>query len=99
MSISEIFASKGELYFRKVEHLYLKELLNIQSDVIIALGGGTPCYANNMELISQSDNSTSIHVWSCQKIVEEYYIVKCRTKKNVYSLGRHFAIRKIMYQK
>ena len=41
MSISEIFTLKGELYFRKVEHLYLKELLNIQSDVVISLGGGT----------------------------------------------------------
>ena len=60
MRISQIFATKGELYFRKVEHKYLKDLLNIQSDVVISLGGGTPCYSNNMELIAQSDNAISI---------------------------------------
>ena len=60
LRISEIFATKGELYFRKVEHKYLKDLLNIQSDVVISLGGGTPCYSNNMELIAQSDNAISI---------------------------------------
>lgn len=60
MSISEIFSSKGEIYFRKLEHSYLKKLLNTQSDVVISLGGGTPCYANNMKLIAQSNNAKSI---------------------------------------
>ena len=27
MSISEIFSEKGEIYFRKIEHKYLKEIL------------------------------------------------------------------------
>ena len=27
-SIGEIFKSKGEIYFRKIEHQYLKEILN-----------------------------------------------------------------------
>jgi shikimate kinase len=54
ISISEIFELKGEIYFRKKEHEYLKELLNIQNNCIISLGGGTPCYGNNMELIKNS---------------------------------------------
>lgn len=60
MSISDVFSEKGEIYFRKIEHQYLKEILENFSDFILSLGGGTPCYANNMELIKQS-NTTSIY--------------------------------------
>ena len=50
-SISEIFKQKGEIYFRKIESIYLKELLNDRNSFILALGGGTPCYGTNMENI------------------------------------------------
>ena len=53
-SISEIFKIKGEIYFRRIEHLYLKEILDAKDDFVLSLGGGTPCYANNMELIQHS---------------------------------------------
>ena len=49
--ISEIFAQKGEIYFRKQELAYLKELLSSPSPMVIALGGGTPCYGKAMELV------------------------------------------------
>ena len=54
LSISEIFETKGEIYFRKKESEYLKELLNKNENFIISLGGGTPCYANNMGFIEKS---------------------------------------------
>lgn len=50
-SITEIFSSKGEIYFRLQESKYLKEILDLDKDIVLALGGGTPCYGNNMELI------------------------------------------------
>lgn len=56
MSISAIFEARGEIYFRKKESQYLTELL--QSDIdkhIIALGGGTPCYGNAMQLLQEAD--------------------------------------------
>ena len=52
-SIKEIFDTNGEIYFRIQESKYLKELLDSSNDDFIALGGGTPCYANNMELIKK----------------------------------------------
>ena len=55
MSISEIFKLKGEIYFRRIENTYLKEILNSKEDFVLSLGGGTPCYANNMELIINSE--------------------------------------------
>lgn len=109
MSISEIFTLKGELYFRKVEHLYLKELLNIQSDVIIALGGGTPCYANNMELISQSDNATSIFLDTNLDVLTERLfnqkenrplIKKINSKENLKTfIAKHLFERRDFYNK
>ena len=60
-SVSEIFSQNGEIYFRKKEHEYLREVLENQQDYILSLGGGTPCYANNIELILNK-NSISIYL-------------------------------------
>ena len=62
MTINTIFKEKGEIYFRRMEHAYLKELLNSEASFVLSLGGGTPCYANNMELILNSTATTSIYL-------------------------------------
>jgi shikimate kinase len=51
-SVPEIFNIKGEIYFRKTEHSALKELLKRDEDIIVSTGGGTPCYANNHEMLN-----------------------------------------------
>ena len=51
MTISEIFNTKGQIEFRRIENRYLKILLNKKEKSIISLGGGTPCYHNNMDII------------------------------------------------
>ena len=55
MSISEIFKAKGEIYFRRIESIYLSELLTSEENFVLSLGGGTPCYGNNMNLILHAD--------------------------------------------
>ncbi|EDP69947.1 shikimate kinase [Flavobacteriales bacterium ALC-1] len=55
-AISDIFETKGEIYFRKKEAEYLKELLNSSEDLVLALGGGTPCYGNNIGLLTDNYN-------------------------------------------
>lgn len=52
-SINEIFKNKGEIYFRKLEHNTLKEILIQNTNFVLALGGGTPCYGNNNQLINE----------------------------------------------
>jgi len=47
LKIADIFSQKGEIYFRKRENIHFNELLNLDKNLIISLGGGTPCYANN----------------------------------------------------
>lgn len=61
MSINEIFEKHGEIYFRKLEHEMFVELLQSDENNIIGLGGGTPCYANNHELL-KGDNVASIYL-------------------------------------
>ncbi len=61
MTISEIFDQKGEIYFRRKETFYLKEVLELDESYVLSLGGGTPCYGNNMELITNS-NALSVYL-------------------------------------
>lgn len=51
-SIPDIFQSKGEIFFRKKERAVLEEVLTIQENIILSLGGGTPCYYDNIELLN-----------------------------------------------
>jgi shikimate kinase len=55
LTINQIFETQGEVYFRKLEHEVFVELLNSPDNMIIGLGGGTPCYANNHELLQRED--------------------------------------------
>lgn len=61
MSINQIFETFGEVYFRKLEHDVFVELLATSKNQIIGLGGGTPCYANNHELL-KGEGITSIYL-------------------------------------
>ena len=61
MSINQIFETFGEVYFRKLEHDVFVELLATSKNQIIGLGGGTPCYANNHELL-KGKGITSIYL-------------------------------------
>jgi shikimate kinase len=47
-SIVEIFEEDGEEYFRKVESKMLKWFKE-KKKYVLATGGGTPCFQNNME--------------------------------------------------
>jgi shikimate kinase len=61
LSIERIFATKGELFFRKLEHQLFVELLENDEALIISTGGGTPCYFNNHELL-QKEEVVSIYL-------------------------------------
>ena len=84
MTISEIFDKKGEIYFRKQEHFYLKEILNKKESMVLSLGGGTPCYAGNMDIISSFKNTVSVYLKaSIPTIVER--LLKEKNKRPLVS--------------
>lgn len=51
-SIRKIFQELGENYFRQVEAESLEIVAKMQN-VLVATGGGTPCFHNNMKLMLQ----------------------------------------------
>jgi shikimate kinase len=53
-SIQFIFENEGEEEFRKLETRYLKEVTRNKQNSVIALGGGTVCFNNNLELVKKS---------------------------------------------
>lgn len=57
LTIPEIFEKKGEIYFRKLERETLEEILATQENIVLSLGGGTPVYYNNMEIINHNSKS------------------------------------------
>ena len=59
LKISEIFSLYGEGTFREWESDVLKETLKQDRAYILASGGGTPCFNDNMDLI----NSNAISVY------------------------------------
>ena len=60
-SISKIFDDSGDIYFRKIESQFLSDCLLNNSNIILSVGGGTPCYNNNMSLIN-SNNNISVYL-------------------------------------
>ena len=62
LAILEIFARRGEIFFRKAERKMLQKLIALDEDAIVSLGGGTPCYGDNMELIKNADLVRSIYL-------------------------------------
>lgn len=53
LSISDFFEKYGENAFRICEKFALRELLK-EHQVVIATGGGTPCFFDNMEMMLQN---------------------------------------------
>ena len=68
-SISKLFESKGELYFRKKERFYLEKLLSSHDSAIIALGGGTPCYFDNIDFLNQNKSGVTCYLKTTPKIL------------------------------
>ena len=61
-NIKDIFEIKGEKFFRKFETKTLKEIIESESNFILATGGGTPCFNENMSIINNSGVSIFIDV-------------------------------------
>ena len=51
LSISEIFSTKGEDYFREKESEYLKQVIARYPKSVVSLGGGAACFKNNITQI------------------------------------------------
>lgn len=106
MTIPEIFEKKGEIYFRKEERRLLEEILNTETECILSLGGGTPAYFNNMDLINEK--SESIYLRTTVKTLTER-LLKQKQKRPLIAkipdeqlpefIGQHLFERQLFYSK
>jgi len=74
-TVSELILNRGELYFRKLEREVLEETL-AKDSFVLALGGGTPCYYDNMELINRS--SMSVYL---ERSVKDLYEILAKDRR------------------
>jgi len=76
ISIFDFFEKYGEFPFRKIEQEILHRT-NQLTDAVIATGGGTPCFFDNMEFINQSGISVYLE-WEVPMLLERLYKIRKR---------------------
>jgi shikimate kinase len=56
LSVTDLFAQKGVVYFRKLEQSLLSTVLTERPAFVLSTGGGTPSFGGNMErILSEAD--------------------------------------------
>ena len=60
-SIRQLFAERGEEGFRELEKRMLHEAGDFE-DVVISVGGGTPCFFDNMEYMNEAGDTVFLDV-------------------------------------
>lgn len=77
-SVSEIFGIQGEIQFRKKEALLLRKIIMGKDNLVLATGGGTPCYAGSMDfLLKEADKVITIYLKpSLQVLVQRLFSEK-----------------------
>jgi len=60
-TIPQIFAEEGEAEFRNKERKALEELSEF-TDIVIATGGGAPCFFDNMDLMNETGQTIYLNI-------------------------------------
>jgi shikimate kinase len=60
-TIAKIFKDDGEEEFRKLENKHLLQILAVEKTTVLALGGGTVCFHNNLKVLLQ--NTLLAYIW------------------------------------
>jgi shikimate kinase len=104
-SINEIFAQHGEEHFRMVEKETLHIITESHDSLIMACGGGTPCYFNNIEYMNQSGTTvwldTPIPVLFTRLLKERTHrpLLKDLSDDQIKSfINKKFSDRKMYYE-
>ncbi|WP_185851750.1 shikimate kinase [Blattabacterium cuenoti] len=105
-SIYNIFKKEGENSFRKREHLMLKKVLKKNKKYILSVGGGTPCYYNNIDLLNKFSKTfylkTNFYTL-CKRLYLEKKtrpLIAHFSKKELFQfIRKHFSKRIFFYEK
>lgn len=104
-TIPQIFTEEGEAEFRKKEQAALKEVAEFDP-VIVATGGGAPCFFDNMELMNQAGLCIFLDVDSRQladrliKSKNERPLIKGKSPEElIHFIDEMMLIRRPFYEK
>ena len=106
-SVQNLFLEHGEISFRKLEKTALDDLLASAQVSVLSLGGGTPCYADNMQSVIQSTPltfylSTSISTLCNRLFLEKDHrpMISHLTSKEKLKdfIAKHIHERKMFYE-
>ena len=61
-TIPEVFESRGEDEFRRIESLILQQFCLSQDSFVMATGGGTPCFGDNLETMKHAGKTVFLDV-------------------------------------
>jgi shikimate kinase len=104
-SINDIFAEEGEEHFRMKEKEVLTLITESHASFVMACGGGTPCFFNNIEYMNKSGTT----VWiNCSVECLHTRLIKEKDKRPLIRdlsddqlkgyIIKKYADRKIFYQ-
>ncbi|MBC6400689.1 MAG: shikimate kinase [Ekhidna sp.] len=60
-SIRSIFSEKSEAYFRRLENRKLNDVIKELTTFVMATGGGTPCFFDNMKVMNAEGKTIFIN--------------------------------------
>lgn len=104
-SIPEIFEKEGEEAFRLMEKDALHIITESHDSFVMACGGGTPCYFNNIEYMNQAGTTVWLNTdpdllfERLSKEKTERPLIRDLSDEQLRSfISRKFASRKIYYE-
>ena len=107
-NIKAIFKQGGELKFRKIEHNYIVDIIKNKGNVVVALGGGTPCYFDTMDQIKKQPKIKTIYLRSelntlldrlWKERLHRPMIANLKTKESLAKfIGKHLFERNFYYE-
>ena len=95
-TIKQLF-EEGEEYFRKIEKEQLAEVVNARDEFVLACGGGTPCFYENMDLMNKSGITFYINT-PLDEIQEHLSEDSSRPLMKKFNLAELQNKRKVWYQ-
>ena len=96
LKIDEIFNNYGETFFRKQETFVLEKIQNLNLDMIVSTGGGTPIYNSNMKKLNKIGKT--IYLENNFEILYNR-ILKCKIKRPIFDLFDLKSLKKIYYER
>jgi shikimate kinase len=103
--INQIFEKEGEEYFRLLEKDTLHIITESHDSFVMACGGGTPCYFNNIEYMNQAGTTVWLNTPTetlFERLIAEKDLRPLIRELNDDQLknfiGKKFADRRIYYE-